>query len=220
MLGTLAATALALTACSGGDGDDTPTPTGGTTDTASASASESASASAGATASPTPAPTVSATGDGTDGDATAPPFTANTEPDTSEPTGNALLTVTEVRAGRHEGYDRVVFELDGTGEGAPGWRVEYVDEAIDDGSGLPVDVDGDAILQVVISGTALPDDSGVEGYSGETLTGADLEPVKEVVYRHWFEGYTTAFIGIDDEPKPFRAFLLEDPVRVVIDVQD
>lgn len=153
--------------------------------------------------------------------AAGPPFPANTRPDTAEPTGEGetFLSVTDVRVGAHDGYDRVVFDLDGTGSGRPGWRVEYVDQASDDGSGHAVQVDGDAILRVSLSGTATPTDSGVEEFSGDRIEPEDTESVDEIVYRYWFEGYTTAFLGVDEGERPFRVFLLENPTRVVVDVQ-
>lgn len=164
----------------------------------------------------TPAPAASATEV-----ATGPPFSANTRPDTAEPTGEGetFLSVTDVRTATHEDYDRVVFDLDGTGGGQPGWRVEYVDRATDDGSGHTVDVDGDAILRVSISGTATPTDSGVEEFARDRIEPEGAESVDEIVYRYWFEGYTTAFLGIDEGERPFRVFLLENPTRVVLDVQ-
>lgn len=151
----------------------------------------------------------------------APPFTADTSPDLAEPTGagDTFLTVTDIRTGVHTGFDRVVFDLDGTGTGTPGWDVRYVPEALDDGSGHHVDVDGDAILQVRISGTAAPTDSGVPGADRTPIRPSDTEAVEEVVYRTWFEGYSTAFVGVDDGERPFRVFLLTDPTRVVLDVQ-
>ncbi|MEV0892601.1 hypothetical protein [Promicromonospora sp. NPDC050262] len=150
-----------------------------------------------------------------------PAFPADTKPDTAEPSGEGetFLSVTDVRVAAHDGYDRVVFDLDGTGSGKPGWRVEYVDQATDDGSGDAVRVDGDAILRVSLSGTAIPTDSGVEEFSGDRIEPADTESIDEIVYRYWFEGYTTAFIGVDDAERPFRVFLLEDPMRVVVDVR-
>lgn len=153
--------------------------------------------------------------------AAGPPFPANTRPDTAEPTGEGetFLSVTDVRVGAHDGYDRVVFDLDGTGSGRPGWRVEYVDQASDDGSGHAVQVDGDAILRVSLSGTATPTDSGVEEFSGDRIEPEDTGSVDEIVYRYWFEGYTTAFLGVDEGERPFRVFLLENPTRVVVDVQ-
>lgn len=153
--------------------------------------------------------------------AAGPPFAANTRPDTAEPTGEGetFLSVTDVRVAVHDRYDRVVFDLDGRGSGQPGWRVEYVDQATDDGSGHAVEVDGDAILRVSLSGTAIPTDSGVEEFSGDRIEPEDTESVDEIVYRYWFEGYTTAFLGIDEGERPFRVFLLENPTRVVVDVQ-
>jgi hypothetical protein len=209
-----AAVVLALGACT--DGADTPGDDGATPTTQEP------------TESPMPSPTDDESPDDDGKDAvddtsgdeptgSPAPFVANLERDTSEPGDGAMLTVTDVRVGTHEGYDRVVFDLEG--EGTPGWRVEYVEEALDDGSGKPVEVDGDAILQVVISGTAMPMDSGVEEYDGATIEPDDTESVEQVVYRFWFEGYTTSFAGIDGEPKPFRVFALENPARVVVDVQ-
>ena len=153
--------------------------------------------------------------------AAGPPFAADTEPDTAEPTGEGetFLSVTDIRVAEHDRYDRVVFDLDGTGSGRPGWRVEYVDQATDDGSGHAVQVDGEAILRVSLSGTANPMDSGVEEFPGDRMEPDGTESVNEVVYRYWFEGYTTAFLGVDGAERPFRAFLLEDPMRVVVDVQ-
>jgi hypothetical protein len=217
---------LAVAACTAADGGDdggaaSPTTSPGTSPTtAEPSPTTSGPPSGSPTASPTGGDDGGDGGDDTSGDeptGSAPPFAANTEPDTAEPGGAAMLTVTDVRVGTHEGYDRVVFDLGGSG--TPGWRVEYVDEAIDDGSGNPVAVDGEAILQVVISGTAMPADSGVEEYDGDTIDPDDTEAVEQVVYRFWFEGYTTSFIGVEGERKPFRVFSLTDPARVVVDVE-
>lgn len=216
---------LLLAGCTDGQAPDEQAPSGSApTSTASETADASPSPTDGSTTDPgtddpdegTPTPTPSATED-EEGE----PFPANTRPDTAEPThvGETLLSVTDIRIGLHDGYDRVVFDLEGTGDGQPGWRVEYVDQAVDDGSGHPVEVDGDAILRVSLSGTANPMDSGVEGYSRDRLDASVTEVVDEIVYRYWFEGYTTAFIGLDGGERPFRAFLLEDPTRVVVDVQ-
>ena len=40
---------------------------------------------------------------------------ANAEPDTAEPSSDARVTVSDIRLGRHDGFDRVVFEVGGTG---------------------------------------------------------------------------------------------------------
>ncbi|WP_213931818.1 AMIN-like domain-containing (lipo)protein [Rhodococcus sp. B50] len=130
---------------------------------------------------------------------------------------DAKLTVVDIRTGRHEGFDRVVYELGG--EGAPGWRVGYVDEAIQDGSGNEVAVAGDAVLQVLIDGSAYPFDSGVEQYDGPNPVLA--EPggsVVEVNGAGVFEGVTQSFIGVAAHGTPFSVYSLTGPTRVVIDV--
>ncbi|WP_321575544.1 AMIN-like domain-containing (lipo)protein [Oerskovia douganii] len=203
---------LTLTACAGDtDGDDGTTSGGPSTVSPSPSTSAAPSPSAGATDSP------SGTTDD-DGSTSVPPFPANTDPDTAEPSAGAALTVTDVRVGRHDGFDRVVFELGGTG--TPGWRVEYVPEAIEDGKGDVIDVDGDGTLQVMISGSGYPMDTGVAEYAGPNpLRVAETDEVEEVVLRGVFEGNTQAFIGTD-EVSPFRVYALTDPTRVVVEVRN
>ncbi|MCA5893654.1 hypothetical protein LEP48_09870 [Isoptericola sp. NEAU-Y5] len=211
---------LLLAACA----DDADAPgTDGTTSTTT---------EASATPSPATSPADDSTDDSADDDTALDdtsgdeptqdaPFPANAEKDTGDASQDAALVVTGVRVGTHQGFDRVVFDLEGTG--TPGWSVEYVDSATDDGSGEPVDVDGDKILQVRLSGMAVPTEGDVTEYDGATLDPDGTDAVEEVVYRFWFEGYTTAFVGVDDgeagEPLPFRVFALEDPARVVVDVQ-
>ncbi len=146
------------------------------------------------------------------------PFPANTDPDTQDPSADAALTVTDVRVGHHDGFDRVVFELGGTG--TPGWRVEYVDQPVDDGRRRRrrrrrrVPAGHDLRLGVP------------HGHRGrgvrrsEPRPGGDDGEVEEVLLRGVFEGYTQAFVGVDDERRPFRVFSLEDPARVVVDVRD
>lgn len=175
--------------------------------------------SATATASQT-APATSATPTEASDDATtdAPESPADAQHETEEPSADALVTVRDIRIGRHDGFDRVVFELGGTG--TPGWDVQYVDEATSQGSGNPVEVAGDAVLQVMLTGAGYPYDTGVEEYSGrDPLAVADTEVVTEVVFDATFEGRTVAFLGTTARA-PFRVHLLQDPVRVVVEVAD
>ncbi|SKC66896.1 AMIN-like domain-containing (lipo)protein [Krasilnikoviella flava] len=165
-------------------------------------------------------PTGDATGDTTGAAGGVPtadmPFAADASPDTAEPGADAALVVTDVRVGAHDGFDRVVFDLEGAG--TPGWSVEYVDAPADGGSGHAVRVDGDAVLRVRLSGMAMPGEGAAE-YGGATVDAEVAESVEEVVYRFWFEGYTTAFVGVDEPGLPFRAYALADPARVVVDVR-
>lgn len=195
---------------------------GGTDDAPTGDASTSAAPPATTSPAATPTPTATATGDATDADAdadaAAPAFPADTAADTADASADAALTVTDVRVGHHEGYDRVVFELGGTG--TPGWRVEYVDAAVEDPTGETVDVAGDSPLQVVLTGTAYPHDTGLTEFPlRQPVTAAGTTAVTEAVLLGTFEAQSQAFVGVTGEPRPFRAYLLPDPVRVVVDVQ-
>jgi len=202
------ALALLLTACSGGSGtpEETATPT-----VAPSSAAPSPSATSSDVSSPAASATAVAEPTAGLGGFTPPGTEATAEGDA------AAYVVTQVRTGEHEGYDRVVYELTG-GEGTPGYRVGYVDQAVEDPSGALRQVDGDAILQVWIVGTTYPAEGGPQEFSQDLRpTGGDLE---HVVRPLTFEGMTQSFIGVDDGPRPYRVLVLADPVRVVVDVQD
>jgi hypothetical protein len=177
--------------------------------------SASSGSSPGASESPATAPADDGTAD--DGATDAPDFPGDIEPDTAEPSADASVTVSDIRLGRHDGYDRVVFEVGGTG--TPGWDVEYVAEAASQGSGDAVEVAGDAILQVTLTGAGYPYDTGVEEYSGGPLTAADTEVVTEVAFDATYEGTTVAFVGTSGRT-PFRVYALENPARVVVEVAD
>lgn len=198
----LALTVL-LTACAGGGG--TPQES---TSPATSPAATSTPTAAVATTSPTPDPAPEPTDDL--GELTAPGTEATAEGDA------AGYVVTAVRTGVHDGYDRVVYELTG-GQGVPGYRVGYVDQAVEDPSGETRTVDGDAILQVWLVGTTYPVDGGPQ----EVAT--DLRPggggLVHVVRPLTFEAMTQSFVGVAGGPRPFRVLVLADPARVVVDVQ-
>jgi hypothetical protein len=133
----------------------------------------------------------------------------------TSPAGPGALGLVEVRTGRHEGYDRVVLEFDG--EGTPGWRVAYTDDPRFQGSGDPVDVDGETALQVHLDGLSSPVDSDVSYYDGPDRMAGSGTSIVEVVVGNLFEGRQGAFAGTT-QPLPFRVFRLTGPERVVVDV--
>ncbi|WP_324651341.1 hypothetical protein [Georgenia sp. H159] len=212
---TAATLTLGLAAC----GDDEP-PTSGngtnpppvveTTEPGTATPTDDAT-----TAGPTETPTSSGPTDEETDPAALPAFAPAGTPQSVEPSGDMLLPV-DMRVGDHEGYDRVVLEL--TGDGVPGWQTEYVTEAVEDGRGETIDVDGDAILSVYVSGTRYPDE-GEDHYAPQgPVEGSDV--VEEVHYVGTFEGLTQLFIGVDGGEADYRVFTLADPARLVIDIAD
>ncbi|MBB3677861.1 AMIN-like domain-containing (lipo)protein [Modestobacter versicolor] len=198
----LAAAVLLLAGCGSQTGTDDASSTSGVTAGSSAT---------------TEAPTSAAGGSEATEDPAASPFPGNTDPDVADPVTPDGLTVTTVRAAHHEGYDRVVFEL--SGSGTPGWSVEYVDTPTSQGSGEVVDVPGAAFLQVTLQGTTYPYESGATEVARGAVAVSGTEVVDGVVYDATFEGTSVAWIGTG-ERTPFRVYALTAPSRVVVEVAD
>lgn len=127
----------------------------------------------------------------------------------------AQLTVTEIRVGEHEGKDRVVFELGGTG--TPSYMVDYVDSPAQQGSGHPLDVTGDSFLQVMLGGQALPTGERTEVPVG-AVSADEVSNVTRVAFGGQFEGQAQAVVGLDGTDRAFTVFTLQDPTRVVVDI--
>jgi hypothetical protein len=214
-LAALAATSLALglTACSG---DPEPTPTVTVTQTVAPSPSPDEQ-----DGQQTPEPTLTpdeSTGPLPDvGPDDQAPFVANTLPDTSATSSGALLSPTDLRFGKHDGYDRLVLDLKGNGQ--PGWRAEYVTDPTQQAAGEPVYLVGGAYLMILVQGMIYPTEPGALPYEGPTrITPTGSEGIKDVVFGSLFEGTQEIFVGVASK-EPFRVFLLENPTRIVIDVQ-
>jgi hypothetical protein len=223
-VGLVVVSAAASAACSGGTDEDTadgtsPTPAvspDASTPVTDPPPGESPSATEGL-----PTATVTADdpvdGDGGGGDE---PFPADTAADTADPRGDQVL-FTDFRVGAQDGFDRVVWEFAGTGR--PGWTVAYTDSPSRQGSGAPVDLPGEATLEVLIDNVGIPGDvdvpEGTSAYDGPPARAASgTEIVTEVVVGGAFEGTHDGFVGLTEEA-PFRVYLLADPTRVVLEVQ-
>lgn len=143
-----------------------------------------------------------------------PAFAENTARQSGEASKRPHLVLVDVRAAQREGFDRVVLEF--SGSGTPGWVVNYVDEAVLDGSGEVVALEGDAVLDIYASGTTWP---APDYYDGpRQLTQALDGGVVDVYVGGTFEGVTQVLAGIDGDRVPFRVFALTAPSRLVIDV--
>ncbi|MFA9445744.1 S-layer homology domain-containing protein [Egicoccus sp. AB-alg6-2] len=130
-------------------------------------------------------------------------------------TAAASLAITDVDTGAHTGFDRVTFTLEGSDDLA-GWDVRYVDEAVAQGSGQHVDVDGDAIIEVNLTGMALPGDTDEERWD-EGRIRVDGAGIVEIVDLSVYEGHQQIFIGTTGHV-PFTVDRLADPQRVYLDV--
>jgi hypothetical protein len=126
------------------------------------------------------------------------------------------VTMRSVRLGQHAGYDRVVFEFEGTQ--LPGYALEYVDKPIIQcGSGDPTPVAGDSWLQVRFMPARAHDDQGQP-----TIAEREMKPglpvVVELERTCNFEGEVTWVLG-NKRPNKYRVMELREPARVVVDVQ-
>ena len=197
-----------LTACNDGGGSST-TPTTTTT---------TASVPGSVPAGPTTSVTVITPPDGDGGIDTMEGADTSPKSGAAATAGTALLSA--VRAARHEGYDRVVFEFR---NGVPGWDVRYVDEPVlSDGAGEVVPVVGDHVLGVRMepaSGVDLTAPDAPETYTGPRRFTPATAEVAEVVQAGDFEAVLTWAIGVRDRVD-FRAFTLSSPPRLVIDVRN
>lgn len=123
------------------------------------------------------------------------------------------LALTGIRAATHEGFTRVVLEF--AGKGTPGvWSAAWTDEAVEQGRGLPIQVEGQAALDLVIDGTPMtatenPYPSGMHTRAGDL----------DVVSDDTFEDNTHVVIGAP-AARQFQIGFLSDPVRMVIDIRD
>jgi hypothetical protein len=131
--------------------------------------------------------------------------------------------VHDVRAGRHDCYDRVVVDIAEVGE-FDSYTVRYVPVVREDGSGDAVPLRGGAALQVTF-GAVGHDDLGRPTYSPadplEAVDVAGFRTLRQVAWLGSFEGRSD--IGVGTRARlPFRVFVLEGGSshvdRVVIDV--
>jgi hypothetical protein len=123
-------------------------------------------------------------------------------------------TLVDVRAGRHPGFDRVVFEFRGA---VPEHRIDYVDQLIQDGSGNPVTVAGEADLEVVFEGANAHELEGGTPTVRPRRFSPGLPAVKELAQVGDFEAVVSYGIGVDRE-RPITVSTLSGPSRLVVDI--
>ena len=125
--------------------------------------------------------------------------------------------LTDVRAGRHACFDRLVLD-----DASWAW-VRYVDQVTEDGSGRPVPLRGGARLEIVTTRSDRVD-TGAPTYTpadpGELVDVTGWTTFRQAAFAGSFEGQTTLGLGVRAR-LPFRVFVLttgQPSPRVVIDV--
>jgi hypothetical protein len=128
-----------------------------------------------------------------------------------------LPVILALRTGTHPDHVRLTVELD-EGAGMPGYHLEYVDRPLHHcGSGDPIYPVGDAWLALRLEPAQAHTESGEP-----TLAGREIALVGELAERIYltcdFEGVVSLVLALRS-PNPFRAFTLEGPRRLVVDVR-
>lgn len=126
--------------------------------------------------------------------------------------GVALLT--GVRTGRHDGYDRIVFEF---AEHIPEYTIRYVQDPVACGSGEPVDAGARAALEVDLRPAAAHDDEGRPTF-GERRRLPGLPTLRTARITCDFEAIVTWVLGLDVR-SDVRALELSSPPRLVVDLR-
>jgi hypothetical protein len=144
--------------------------------------------------------------------------------------GGAVLTPVPVyltRAGQHDCYDRVVFDLNGPAH--VGYTAKYVPIVRADASGTPVPVAGSAALQVVVRGPISgTDNQGHQPWRQPPAIGQDLiaptetagwASLTEVRFAGSSEGQTTFAVGVHEQ-RPFRVSTTtqQNYAHVIVDI--
>lgn len=146
---------------------------------------------------------------GTAGSATASPaFTTAPKAKAASP-ATLPATLARITVGRHPTFDRIVFRFTGQ---APGYRVQYVPQVIQDGSGLPVALLGRRFLQIRLEPTV--NGSSINAPSVITPRFPTLRQLKRAGD---FEAVIAYGAGLSKRAG-FRVFTLSSPRRIVVDV--
>jgi hypothetical protein len=180
--------------------------------------SDKSSNPSGGNSLPSPTPTAATGTGGID-----PLEGAGTTPVQGAANGSDIALLERVAVGRHEGYDRVVFEFKNV---LPGYSVKYTTEPLkEDGSGNPVHVQGAAVVVVRMepaSGFDLNTGEGVMTYKGPRRfegSASGTSVVQELVRTGDFEAVLSWAIGLSDKVD-FRVQTATSPPRLIVDFRN
>jgi hypothetical protein len=131
---------------------------------------------------------------------------------THNPAVPPVPVVTGIRFAGHpqEGYDRIVFDIQG---GLPGYTAKYVPQVRADGSDKPVPVPGKRFLLVVLNPAQAHTESGTPTVTG--IHNAGLPMLKAYAIAGDFEGHVSIALGLN-ATAGYR--IGELPGRIYVDV--
>ena len=141
-------------------------------------------------------------------------WTAASLSESSDTAADRFMLVTGVETGRHESYDRIVFEF--SAASLPGYHLEYIDSPVREcGSGRPVALPGDGWLEISFSPARMHDRHGSTIGARQRQLGYPV--LLELAAVCDFENRVT-WVSAVSEPNRFRALVLENPARLAVDI--
>lgn len=147
-------------------------------------------------------------------------FSGSTADRTFRPDSH-VMQQTDIRAGAHECFGRVVFTFSveaGPADGTTSDEIGYRSPPFAGPSGTPVDVAGGAFLEVLLFGARAYDgQTGAPTYTGPAEIRPGLTAIRELQLVEDFEALLVWVVGVDRR-RPFNVFQLDGPDRLVIDV--
>ena len=180
------------------------------------------------TAAPAPTTTVTTSAPTTTVTTLAPtttttvPFNGTIDSKSGDFAGNPGGLLIDVRTGKHSGFTRVVWELDGA-TGAPWYQIGYADPPFANVADDQIPVNGNAFIRVVFSPGNRYDLTDPNNiflvYQGSEAITVNQGSVVQVVFIDDFEATMEWVVGLSAQ-KPFHVFTLENPVRLVVDIAD
>ena len=166
--------------------------------------SPTASPSASPATSPSPATTPSPV---------ASPFVCTTGAPATAPNPPAVAFIDRVQTGAHAGYDRLTIEFNNGQPSSVEIKPQSGTGFTTSPRGQPVTLAGQAGILVIIHGS-----DAHTAYSGPTDITNAYPALVEVRQLEDFEGQTQWGLGLA-KPACYRAFMLTNPARLVIDIQ-
>jgi hypothetical protein len=139
-----------------------------------------------------------------------PPFTTTPK---SSPGSGSQSELYRITVGCHQTYDRFVMRFRFA---KPGYRVRYVNQVVQDGSGLPVTLLGTKRLLVVLPTSRAHSVDGTTSFVPNVLT-PRCPNLRQVKLAGDFEGVVSFGLGLKQKTG-FRVFRVTNPTRVVVDV--
>lgn len=130
--------------------------------------------------------------------------------------GAVAISLSSITVSRQGDHDQAIFEF--TGTSIPGWAVQLVADAVQNGTRDTLPIPGQSILEVLIFETPGPF-TAPKTYTGPpVVSNPDSSQIIMVQYATYGKGVTQAFIGLNGVQPAFSVSALTDPTRIVVDV--